>query len=485
LPSCGRKQNKNARSAINVAEEKKVSVKVDLDAKGNLQDVLKASSDKAAQLQNQLNKLASSSMVAGMTAAGSSSIAMIGGMSAAGRAAGAATPIASAITRADDYRTQLQNAQNQRQAIAYKGQGMGGPEHMAALQTEIAASKELAAQKQREARVMNVAQYGQLGAAAVETGGALKKLGAEAAVAIAGLTGFAAAAGPGAFQTLTGSMQLVAGEIGIVLMPAIVSVAGTFQSIARSIRSFDEATHGIIGTIAGAAGPWIAIASVVGGGVLVLGKFVAGITTAWSAITGSSGRTAVAVSELGVAAQIAAGQLGAAGATAGAGNLVGGGAAAAGGGSLAGFGSRLMRGFGIAAVGSIASEGAGAITTAATGSEKAGGYVSSIGSGAAIGAGIGSLGGPIGTAIGAAIGGIAGGIKAFISSKKEEKPIAVSYGFQPQSMGIGEVGALVQHEAMRDPLQQEQFDMQMRALERLIQAVDRNTTAQPWQPGGG
>ena len=256
----------------------------------------------------------------------------------------------------------------------------------------------------------------------------LEQVSRKLTIAFAGMVGAVAAAGGGAFETFTGSLKLAAGELGIAFIPVITLLSGWLQDLARTIRTVNDATGGWAGKIIG--------------GALVLGVMFAATVKAATALEFLAGAATGAAARQGLA--------GAGGAAAGAG--------------ASGLAGRL----GLAGVGVAASQ----LVGGAVGG-TAGGYLGSVGTGASIGAAAGSFIPVIGTAIGAAIGAIGGGVYEFLRWKSAQQPTAFTTGFQGQSMELGGVGAIAQHEAIRDPLQQQQFDQQMRAMERLINSLDR------------
>jgi hypothetical protein len=78
---------------------------------------------------------------------------------------------------------------------------------------------------------------------------------------------------------------------------------------------------------------------------------------------------------------------------------------------------------------------------------------------------------------------MAAGIREMIFGGGASTATAFSTGFQGQSMGLGDAGAIAQHEAIRESLEQERFDQQMRAMDAHIAALNANTAAiggVPW-----
>lgn len=271
--------------------------------------------------------------------------------------------------------------------------------------------------------------------------------------------GFVAAASTAAFQTLTGSIQLAAGEIGIILIPAIVKVSSFFQDVAGTIQAVNYATGGLLGKMIGAIAVPLTIIAL-GGAAIGTTRWLYGLAT--SAFSASQALNQVAAS----------GSMSA---------LTGVGGKAASG--LSGLAGSVMGKIGIGGAAVMGSQMLGG----AIGGE-AGGYVSSIGTGAAVGGTIGSFIPVIGTLIGAGIGGIVGAIyQGFAGAKKEDKMAALSLNFQPGQSSFEDFHEVIQREAMRDPMQQAQADQQARATQDLAREIGILSSTlgrdRPWQVG--
>jgi hypothetical protein len=258
--------------------------------------------------------------------------------------------------------------------------------------------------------------------------------------------GFVAAASPAAFQTFTGSLQLAAGEIGIMLIPAIVKVSGFLQDVAEVLHRFNEVTFGVVGQIA----KFIAIPTAL---VLMGGAIYKAVSWLFG-LTGASEFAARGLMKVG----IAGGASGSMSAMTGVGGATG--------------GIGVLGRIGIAATG----VGVGSAIGGAGGSAI---------SGASIGGLIGSFGGPIATAVGAAVG--AGlGLLANALTSREDKMSKMSFNFQAGAMDIGESHDIIQRESLRDPMQQANFEQQTRAIEALAREVGYLSSAvrhTPWQMG--
>lgn len=87
---------------------------------------------------------------------------------------------------------------------------------------------------------------------------------AAGAGAVGLMSGLAGAASPALFNTLAGSIKLVAGEIGYQLTPAIISAASVMQGLASRIRSIDADTRDAIATKLKFAGAVAGVAFAVG-----------------------------------------------------------------------------------------------------------------------------------------------------------------------------------------------------------------------------
>ncbi len=118
------------------------------------------------------------------------------------------------------------------------------------------------------------------------------------AAGTASMTASVAAASPVAFDTLTGSIKLLTGEIGMMFIPAIVEVSKWLQDAANFIHSLSDETKS---TIAGIALWTVGIM----GAVAVIGRLVIAGMTLFSGLTSlgvSSTVAAVSVTTLGLAA---------------------------------------------------------------------------------------------------------------------------------------------------------------------------------------
>ena len=287
-----------------------------------------------------------------------------------------------------------------------------------------------------------------------QVGDQLKTFTTAVGAATVAATGFALAAGPAVSQTLLGSIRLAAGEIGIILIPAVVQVSRFFQGLASTIRLLDQATLGLFGKVASA----VAIPAV------IIGMGAAAYrTTVWLfGLESSAMRASVALNAVAASGGTAAIASAAGGAAGTAGGIMG----------LAGGGKGLLGKIGIAGT---------AIADGSMASSTIGGTAgSAIGTGIS-GAGIGyTIGGPIGAAIGGGLGLIAGAITGMVN-----KNTAISMNFQNQSSDVGSMHDILQSEAIKDPMQQKEAEQQARAIEALAREVGllsgnigRN---QPWQ----
>jgi hypothetical protein len=133
--------------------------------------------------------------------------------------------------QAGDVRTKIADTR------AY-GQSIGSPEWMRLQREQIILGKEQLKNQRAEHLAGLRAKYGNAGGKAAFYGGEglgylgvfLKALTAASATAV----GFVAAASPDALSTLTGSFRLLAGEIGMLAIPAVVEFSGLLQRVAGS-----------------------------------------------------------------------------------------------------------------------------------------------------------------------------------------------------------------------------------------------------------
>jgi hypothetical protein len=104
-------------------------------------------------------------------------------------------------------------------------------------------------------------------------GEGLNRLGTQATTAFAlgtgGILAMTRAASPEAFNTLTGSIQLLAGQIGISFMPQIIQVSGALQQAADWVRHLDSGTKASIAT-------WVAWGVAGTGAAMILHRIALG-----------------------------------------------------------------------------------------------------------------------------------------------------------------------------------------------------------------
>lgn len=328
---------------------------------------------------------------------------------------------------------------------------------------------------------------------------------------LAAAAGTVAAASPAAFETLTGSLRLVAGEIGITLIPAVVTVSGWLQTAAATIKNLDESTGGLVGKVL-TIGGGLGLAAVGIAKIITVGETVAGVVSRVREMFGGGQRAAAdsaaaaASGRLAASANVAAAALtrvGGAGAVGG----VTGVASQAGGGIMSRIGSFLGSGRGALLAGAVGTVAGGAM---ASGERTLGGFAGAAASGAAIGA----IAGPLGAALGAAGGIFVNAIKGISAEVKEkgfwktmfpdkegmkaelekkaradqQQQIAASMNFRGGSLDAMDISRTIQSEVIRDPMQAAQFDQQARAsdamlreLRQLNQNVQGLQTAAPWQ----
>jgi hypothetical protein len=402
--------------------DKRISVKVDLSAGGNLQGVAKSAFDQVQRLKSSIGELKTQG----------SYLSTVGG-----------------ISRQQDriftlgYQHQAAGSQLNLQFEQARGKSIGSKEHLEALQAEIQASRQLAINKQAEARAMNIAQYGKLGANVMTFTSGLEKSALAVGLMEASALGFVRAASPAAMQTFMGSAQRVAGEFGIMLIPAIVRVSGFLQGTADVLKTVNNTFGGVIGSVLKAVAIPAALVAIAGAATYA-GKFILNLgqqAMGAAASLGMLSRSAGANTAGGFMQQFAGGPQ----ASGGMGGMV----APLSGRQMAG---RMIAGTAIATVGSMAGEAIG-------------GTAGTTLSGAAQGAGIGTMILPgWGTAIGAAIGGLVGFTSSLLGAGKK---IDASFNFQSQQGAVEQIDEMIQGEAVRDPMQQAHFEQEMRALESI------------------
>lgn len=93
----------------------------------------------------------------------------------------------------------------------------------------------------------------------------------------------AASQAPTAVQTLTGSMQLLAGEVAGLLIPALAQTSLTIQNITRTIHGLDEQTKGAISHLGAVGGPLLGAAAGIGVLSTVLRPVIGLVTSALAA----------------------------------------------------------------------------------------------------------------------------------------------------------------------------------------------------------
>lgn len=179
----------------------------------------------------------------------------------------------------------------ERSELRARMQFVGSDDHLRLLREQLDNQK-MAVQLQRQQQFAEWrAQYGTIGAGVMRANQMKDSIEAGLRSALGGISStfamlgigtsmgaLASAAGPAVSETLTGSLRLAAGEIGIILIPQIVAWAEWLQRGAHYIRSFSSETVGAIrsvifwGTTIAASG-W------------VLARFVGGLKIATTMLT--------------------------------------------------------------------------------------------------------------------------------------------------------------------------------------------------------
>lgn len=105
-----------------------------------------------------------------------------------------------------------------------------------------------------------------------------------------GIVAAGLAAMPQVAEHTTNSFKLLAGEIGISMIPEFVRVAGAAQDLARWYKGLGDGTKAVIGST-------LFYGSVLGAGVVIIGQAVRGVLAlvqGYNALTGAAGRAAAA-----------------------------------------------------------------------------------------------------------------------------------------------------------------------------------------------
>lgn len=240
-------------------------------------------------------------------------------------------------------------------------------------------------------------------------------------------TGAVAAASPEALQTLFGSAKLLAGELGLVLIPAVIQVSGFLQDLASKVRSLNEFTGGTLGRLV-SFGAVVTLATV---GIVKIGSGIAGLVLPVISVT----RSMFGVTAAANAASAALGKVAAQGAVAG-------------------------------VAGSSAASGIKALPIVGTiVSAIAAGYELLKGRSVRPGQSFGE------NALGTVAGFATGGFNQL--PQGASSPTAINLGFQGSSSDAASFARAVQSESIRDPLQQTQHEQQMRAMEAMIEELRR------------
>jgi hypothetical protein len=315
--------------------DRKVTVNVALNATGNLAQAAGAAAAQAAKL-NQATKgaaqiaasaggfggfgnfiapqapMAAGSQWASAAAAGAQRLRM--GIPVAQQAPPTARPWTMQDTLAERIGQRVADAE-QRLAYLRSGPGMRATIQATRAETDLA---------RRQEYLTRVATYGRFGAAVETIAPTARMAGIVGAAGMAAAYSGIASASPEAGSQITNSFRMIANEIGIATIPAAVRFTGALQSVARGIRTVNEATGGVAGTLA------------FNGALLLTGVGALGMAGRAVATTVSGLRS------LGLLAEVAApvaGQLAGQALGAGARRLAGTGGAQAGGQVLAGAGT--------------------------------------------------------------------------------------------------------------------------------------------------
>ncbi|MDE2010247.1 MAG: hypothetical protein KGJ09_09260 [Candidatus Omnitrophica bacterium] len=123
---------------------------------------------------------------------------------------------------------------------------IGSTQHISVLRDEMNLRKELARNERMERRVGLGVEYGPIGGKLVELSDKFETFGKRSTMAFvaanAAILGMVRAASPDAFNTLSGSIALLAGEIGISFIPQIVRASGLLQRAKYIVQGMDDGT---------------------------------------------------------------------------------------------------------------------------------------------------------------------------------------------------------------------------------------------------
>lgn len=417
-----------------------------------------------------------------------------------------------------DFSKLIDTAKDRIEKLSKVQETMYRPEVMRAIEKELELFRvkeqfELKYQGMRRL-VQHQAQYGQLGGAVVNVFDRMAK-GMERfsqtlsryvpspmglAIGGVGIMSAAAAAGPTSVSTLRDSTMLAVGEIGLMFTPAIIRLSRTMQDAAKWVRGWDESTKQLVVS----ATIWIVTAAAVGFGLKML---VAAATTATTIITGLAGAVAFLGRSSAVAALVAGGS-----------SLAAAGGAAAGmtAGAALGVGAVVLAPFVLAGLlayldvkftpehiqrqrqeqwrqdikdhGPLAVFAPMGRTIRDAVSPAWKPFASMFPGGSAVGSASQVAGGEAGATqgwalrsgnhvLGSVLDSIANPLLAAFAPIMSAVGVggpktAISTGFQAQQIDIFGMHDYIQNQAVRDEMQQQQIDLQMRELEATVRAAD-------------
>lgn len=352
----------------------------------------------------------------------------------------------------------LNSALEKQAQAAAQGELIGTQQHTRTIIEEVKARKQATEVAKAELRVRNIAEFGKFGAGLREANEALAKMSSGPGLLMGGglMASTVASASPDVFRNLTSSVQIAAGSIGQMFVPAVASAIRMLQNATSAIEAIPQPIKDLVGSIGGAV---LAFGAATWAGEKLSGVAV-WLQSSFAKVAGTGDAAAAALAKVAATGNAAS----AANAAGAGGGLLG----KAGGVLLPAAGAFAMSGWGESMGSKIGAPGSTA--------SKVGGVLGSTATGAAAGAAIGSIIPGIGTAIGGAIGGLVGFVKSAFKStekKKSEEREVLTHGmnFTNRQMSIEGIHDVIQSEAIKDPLEQKKFEQNIAAMNKLVESL--------------
>jgi hypothetical protein len=150
----------------------------------------------------------------------------------------------------------------QREQLDAERPGIASQDNVRLIREQLALQKAMVATAKEQRRVELQAKYGKVGGGLLhlreemnasnrEIKDLTTRMGLYFAGAQAGIVGLVAAGSPEAFQTFTGSIKLLTGEIGLGFIPVVIQMSGMLQNAADWVRDLDSGTKEAIGSFVG------------------------------------------------------------------------------------------------------------------------------------------------------------------------------------------------------------------------------------------